>query len=90
MRRERARHLGDRLGQAGDGEAAVVVDERAAGRRERGAAEAGHARSAGIERAQLADERAGVQIAGRLAARQQQAHAQGDGTLEQRGVERAR
>ena len=46
-RREQPRQLGDRLGQAGDRELAVVVDEPAAGRGELRAAEAGDRRASG-------------------------------------------
>ena len=76
--------LRDDLGEAGDRQPAVV-DEHAPARR----ANSGPARPAtsmsGRERAQLAGERAGVQIAGRLAARQQQAAAQDAGRLNSAG-----
>ena len=88
-RDERRRAANDRgsfaiaSGQAGDREVAVVVDEPAAGGRELRAAEAGDGERR-IEREQLARQRAGVQVAGRLAARQQQARSRSR-AFEQRG-----
>ena len=79
-RRKRSRQLGDRLRQPGDRDVAVIVHERAAGRRELRPAEAGDA-NGGIEGQQLARQRAGIEIAGRLAAREQEAGAQEAGRL---------
>ena len=87
MRRARSRQLGDRLGQAGDRQAAIILDERAARGGELRAARGRRSSTSGVERAQLARERAGVQIAGRLAARQQEAQAQEPGRLNSDGID---
>ena len=76
QRAVRLRELPHDLGQAGDGDAAVIFEQGPAGRRQLGAAEAADA-DAGIERPKLADERTRVQIARRLAARDQQSRAHG-------------
>ena len=62
-----------RLDETGDREAAKVADETAAGGAKVVAAEAEDV-NRGILRAESFDERAGVQIAGRLAARQHHSH----------------
>ena len=83
-RGDRSGQLGEGFGQAGDGEIAIVVDEAAARRRELRATKAGDG-NVRIDRAQLARQRAGVEIAGRLAAREEQARAQDAGRLNSAG-----
>ena len=75
MRRIGLRNLLDGLGQAGDGERPVVFEDCSTGRGKLRTGQAADA-DAGIERAQLAHERARVQIARRLAARDQKTRAQ--------------
>src|SRR6185436_10824359 len=74
-----------RLGEAGHGDAAVVVEELTSGCREARTTEPGNGR-ARSECLELARERARVQIAGRLAARQHQAKGQGDGRWKSDGL----
>ena len=71
----RSRNLPDRLGQPGDRHTAIVLEQRAARGRELRSAQAADG-DLRIDRAQLAHERAGVQIAGRLAAGNQETRAQ--------------
>jgi hypothetical protein len=73
--REQSRQLGDPRDHAGDRELAVVIDEKAAGGREPGAAESGDGQR-GVEREELVRQRAGVEVAGRLTAGQEEANAQ--------------
>src|ERR1019366_5719739 len=82
--RPRSRQLRDGLRQTGDGQTAVVVDELSARRGEPRTAEA-RDRCRRIDRAELARQRARIQIAGRLAARQQQARRQSPGRLNSAG-----
>src|SRR5439155_23996062 len=84
LRRARAGNRADRLGQAGDGKAAVIGEEAAAGIGELRAAEAFHGHAT-IDRAQFARQRTRVQIAGWLSARQQNARGQGLGRLKRAG-----
>src|SRR4029078_4243743 len=79
-----AGNLRERSGQTGDGEIAIVVDEDAAGRGKFRTAPALH-RQPGIHGAQFAHERTGVQISGRLTAREQKAYAQELGRLNSAG-----
>ena len=71
--RERARDDADRLGQAGDRQAAVVANEMPAGGFETMAAEAEDL-GVGLTRLELRGERAGIQIARRLAAGDHDSH----------------
>ena len=71
--RERARHDADRFGQAGDRQAAVVADEMPARGFETMAAEAEDF-GVRLARMQLRGERAGIQIARRLAAGDHDSH----------------
>ena len=82
-RRPRSRDNHDRLGQAGNRQPAVIGDQASARGRQLRSAEAGDV-DAGVDRPQLARKRAGVQIAGRLAARHHETR-QGSGRLKREG-----
>src|SRR5262249_54709232 len=83
-RRERSRQLGHRFRQTGDGEPAIVFEQPAARRLELRPAETKQ-HDLRIDRAQLARERTGIQITGRLPARQQNARGQDAGRLKSDG-----
>ena len=73
-----AREHADRLGQAGHGESLEVADQTRARRGQSLAAEAEDLRG-GLATEDLGDQRARVQITGRLAARDHDAHRCGTG-----------
>ena len=81
---EPLRELADRLGQAGHREAAIISNQLAAGGSKLRPAKTART-NGGIELTKFAQERAGVQVAGRLAARQHEARAQGAGRLKSGG-----
>ena len=67
----RARHFGKRFGESGDGDIAIIIDQIAARFHELRAGETGDSQRR-IERAQLARQRGGVEIAGRFSAREEE------------------
>ena len=81
---KRTRHFRNRFRQPGDGDVAIVVDQAAPGGFELRAAEAGDGQR-WLERAQLAGQRAGIEIAGGFTARQQKPNAQEAGRLNSAG-----
>src|SRR6185503_11387369 len=70
---ERSRQHADGFGQPRDRQSLEIADEARPRRRQPLATEAGHLRRR-FAREQLRDQRAGVQITGRLAAREHDAH----------------